>query len=119
VADNKPSKGAGYARWASVFNLKQMAQTMNYLTEHGLLDYADLAAKAAEATERYNALSERIKTAEQRMAEIAVLKTHIINYAKTREVYVATARPVIPSSSRQSMRVKYCCIRRPRKPLMS
>ena len=102
MADNKPSKGAGYARWASVFNLKQMAQTMNYLTEHGLLDYADLAAKAAE-----------------RMAEIAVLKTHIINYAKTREVYVATARPVIPSSSRQSMRVKYCCIRRPRKPLMS
>ncbi|NBI18788.1 hypothetical protein D1644_14805, partial [Neglecta sp. 59] len=27
-------KGAGYARWAKVFNLKQMAQTMNYLTEH-------------------------------------------------------------------------------------
>ncbi len=32
-------KGPGYARWASVFNLNQMAQTMNYLTEHGLLDY--------------------------------------------------------------------------------
>ena len=27
-------KGAGYARWAKVFNLKQMAQTMNYLSEH-------------------------------------------------------------------------------------
>ena len=82
-------KGAGYARWASVFNLKQMAQTMNYLTEHGLLDYADLAAKADEATGRYHELSARIKAAEQRMAEIAVLKTHIINYAKTRDVYVA------------------------------
>ena len=46
-------KGAGYARWAKVFNLKQMAQTMNYL------------------------------------AESAVLRTHIVNYAKTREVYVA------------------------------
>ena len=82
-------KGAGYARWASVFNLKQMAQTMNYLTEHGLLGYADLAAKAAAATERYNGLSEKIKAAERRMAEIAVLKTHIINYSKTRDVYVA------------------------------
>ena len=82
-------KGAGYARWDSVFNLKQMAQTMNYLTEHGLLGYADLAAKAAAATERYNGLSEKIKAAEQRMAEIAVLKTHIINYSKTRDVYVA------------------------------
>ena len=85
----RDGKGAGYARWASVFNLKQMAQTMNYLTEHGLLDYADLAAKAAAATERYNGLSEKIKAAERRMAEIAVLKTHIINYSKTRDVYVA------------------------------
>ncbi len=82
-------KGAGYARWASVFNLKQMAQTLNYLTEHGLLDYADLTARADEATSRYNSLSGQIKAAEQRMAEIAVLKTHIINYSKTREVYVA------------------------------
>ena len=82
-------KGAGYARWASVFNLKQMAQTMNYLTEHGLLDYADLTAKADEATARYNGLSGQIKAAEKRIAEIAVLKTHIINYSKTRDTYIA------------------------------
>ena len=44
---------------------------------------------ADEATARYNALSGQIKAAEQRMAEIAVLKTHIINYAKTRDTYVA------------------------------
>ena len=66
-------KGAGYARWAKVFNLKQMAQTLNYLSEHGLLDYADLKAKTAEATARYHALSDQIKAAEKRMAEIAVL----------------------------------------------
>ena len=82
-------KGAGYARWASVFNLKQMAQTMNYLTEHGLLDYADLAAKTDEAKTRCNGLLDKIKASEKRMAEIAVLKTHIINYSKTRDVYVA------------------------------
>ena len=82
-------KGAGYARWARTFNLKQMAQTLNYLTEHGLLDYADLTAKATETTDRYHELSEKIKAAEKRMGEIAVMKTHIINYAKTRDVYVA------------------------------
>ncbi len=82
-------KGAGYARWASVFNLKQIAQTMNYLSENGLLDYADLKAKTAEVSASYNALSKKIKAAEKRIAEIAVLKTHIINYAKTREVYAA------------------------------
>ena len=82
-------KGAGYVRWAKVFNLKQMAQTMNYLTEHNLLEYAVLEEKAAAATAHHNELSVRIKAAEKRMAEIAVLRTHIINYAKTRETYVA------------------------------
>ena len=82
-------KGAGYMRWASSFNLKQMAQTLNYLTEHKLLDYADHSKKAAGASAEYHDLSGKIKAAEKRMAEIAVLKTHIINYAKTREIYTA------------------------------
>lgn len=82
-------KGAGYERWAKVFNLKQMAQTMNYLTEHNLLEYAVLEETAAAATAHNNELSEQIKAAEKRMAEIAVLRTHIINYSKTRDVYVA------------------------------
>lgn len=82
-------KGAGYAQWAKVFNLKQMAQTMNYLTEHGLLDYSDLSEKTDTATARYNNLSAQIKAAETRMAEISVLRQHIINYAKTRNTYIA------------------------------
>ena len=82
-------KGAGYVRWAKVFNLKQMAQTVNYLTEHNLLEYAVLEEKAAAATARHNELSAKIKAAEKRMAEIAVLRTHIINYAKTRDTYEA------------------------------
>lgn len=79
----------GYERWAKVFNVKQMAQTYNYLREHGLLDYEELEVRAAAATERYHALSAQIKAAEGRMGEIAVLKTHIANYAKTRDVYAA------------------------------
>ena len=82
-------KGAGYTRWAKVFNLKQMAQTMNYLSENNLLEYALLEEKAAAVTAHRNELSAQIKAAEKRMAEIAVLRTHIVNYAKTREVYVA------------------------------
>ena len=69
--------------------MKQMAKTYNYLNENNLLSYEELAVKTAAASERFNELASRIKTAEKRMAEIAVLKTHIINYAKTREVYVA------------------------------
>src|SRR5699024_3628587 len=82
-------KGKGYERWAKVFNLKQMAQTMTYLSEHDLLDYAVLAAKAAAAAERHNDLRAQIKSAEKRMEEIATLRTHISQYAKTRDTYMA------------------------------
>lgn len=82
-------KGAGCARWATLFNLKQMAQTAAYLQENELLDYGTLAEKASAASARYHAISGRIKAAEKRMAEIAVMRTHIINHAKTRDTYVA------------------------------
>jgi len=77
-----------YERWAKSFNLKQMAQTVLYLQEHNLLNYADLAEKAESSSVKFRKLSNQIKDAETRMAEISVLRTHIVNYAKTREVYV-------------------------------
>ena len=80
-------KGDGYARWAKVFNLKQMAQTMNYLMEHGLTDYNELSQKAASASSTFHELSNQIKTCEKQLSEIAVLRTHILNYIKTRDIY--------------------------------
>ena len=82
-------KGVGYERWAKVFNVKQMAQTYNYLREHGLLDYGELEKKASAATEQFHALSAQIKAAETRMAEIAVLRGHIVNFAKTKKTFDA------------------------------
>ena len=82
-------KGKGYERWAKVFNLKQMAQTMAYLSEHNLLEYATLKDKAATASARYDAVSARLKAVENRMAELSELRTQIIHYVKTREVYAA------------------------------
>ena len=54
-----------------------------------LLEYTVLEEKATAATAHHNDLLAQIKAAEKRMAEIDVLRTHIVNYAKTREVYVA------------------------------
>lgn len=82
-------KGPAYERWAKTFNLKQMAHTLNYLTENNLLSYEALSEKATEVSARFHTLSAQIKATEKRMAEIAVLRTHIINYSKTRDVYVA------------------------------
>ena len=82
-------KGAGYEQWAKKFNLKQMARTVAYLQEHGLMDRAVLDAKAADASALFHRLSTEIKDAEKRMAEIAVLRTQIVNYVKTRDTYAA------------------------------
>lgn len=82
-------KGPGYEKWAKKYNLKQMAQTVAYLQDHDLMDYETLVDKATSAAERYRKISEEIKSAEQRMAEIAAMEKQIINYARTREVYLA------------------------------
>lgn len=80
-------KGKGYEQWAKIFNLKQMAQTVNFLQEHKLLAYSDLEEKAKKCAAAFDELNTQIKTAEKRMAEIGVLKNLIINYAKTRDIY--------------------------------
>ena len=82
-------KGVGYERWAKIFNLKEAAKTLNFLIDNDLTDYDELTARAAQAGDDFNASSKRIKQLETRMAEIAQLKTHIIRYSKTREVYAA------------------------------
>ena len=82
-------KGAGYERWAKIFNLKEAAKTLNSLVENDLTDYDELAARAEQAGDRFDEVSRHIKQLEGRMAEVAQLKTHIINYSKTREVYAA------------------------------
>jgi len=82
-------KGVGYERWAKKFNIKQMAQTLNFLTEHKLLEYDQLAEKAAEASARFRTLSANMKTQQARLQEISALRTHIFQYRKTRDVYTA------------------------------
>ena len=82
-------KGAGYERWAKVFNLKQMAQTLNYLSENNLMNIEDLTAKTDAAIALVHELQVTIRETEKRMAELHALKEHIINYVKTREVYAA------------------------------
>lgn len=85
----KDKKSPAYQRWATVYNLKQMSQTFLYLREHDLTDMDKLSKAADEATERFNELNTKIKAAEKRLAEIQVLKKHIVNYRKTKDTYVA------------------------------
>ena len=82
-------KGKGYEHWAKLFNLKQVSAALVFLQDHNIRDYDELEKIASGNSDRFNQLSEEIKGKEKRLTEIAVLKTHIINYVKTKEVYVS------------------------------
>lgn len=82
-------KGAGYERFAKIYNIKQVSKALLFLQEHDCRDYEELAKRASGAADRFADISAKIKSAEARMAEIQVLRTHIINYSKTKDVYVA------------------------------
>lgn len=80
-------KGAGYERWAKVFNLKQMAKTMVYLSEQGVTSYEALAQKAEDVSNRFTELREQYQATSNQLVANLKLKKHIIQYLKTHEVY--------------------------------
>ena len=84
----RAGKGAGYERWAKVFNIKQLSQAVLYLKEHGDMSYAELKEKSDGVTVDFNALSAQIKELESKMNANAELQKQIVNYAKTQAVYV-------------------------------
>ncbi|MDO4648546.1 MAG: relaxase/mobilization nuclease domain-containing protein [Eubacteriales bacterium] len=80
-------KSGGYTRWAKVFNLKQMAQAMLFMEEHGIKSYEELHEKANIVSQRQEELLASVKADEDRLQEIAVLKIHKVNYLKAKDVF--------------------------------
>jgi hypothetical protein len=80
-------KGAGYAQWAKVFNLKEAAKTLIFLKENGIDSYEDLKKKSTSASGDFAALTKRIRETETRQKEIAELQKQIGAYGKTRDIY--------------------------------
>lgn len=87
IQNKLQSKGPGYRRWASVYNLKQMSKTLLFLRDHKIESMEQLSQAVAQITAQRDALLASIQKADNRLSEIAALKKHIINYSKTRSVY--------------------------------
>ena len=83
----KQGKGASYAKWATVYNLKQMAAALQYLQENNLLVYEDLAAKAEAANGRFYGAGDKLKRTETAMKRNADIKAAVVDYARTRPVF--------------------------------
>ena len=83
----RSGKGAAYARWAKVYNLKQMAAALQYLKEHQLFEYDDLAVKTDAATERFHTLAGDIQQTEAELSHVSNLMAAVVQYAKTRPAF--------------------------------
>ena len=66
-----------------------MAKTRIFLKEQGIGSMEELREKADTAASEFDRIAKDLKAAEQRLVEIAALKKHIVNYAKTRDAYIA------------------------------
>ena len=82
-------KGAGYERWAKMYNLKAAAKAVLFLQENGIRTMEQLQEKTEAVTNHGHELLASVKASEKKMAEITALRKHIVNYVKTRETYIA------------------------------
>ena len=83
----RQGKGPAYARWAKVYNLKQMAAALQFLQAHGLTDYDALAEQTSAAVDRFHALAGEIQSAEAQLSNTSDLMAAVVSYAKTRPVF--------------------------------
>lgn len=82
----KYGKGAAYEQWTKIFNVKQAANTVNFLTENNI-DYQKLEQKIQYRTKQFNEISSQLKQKEKQIKEVLELKTNIIYYARTIDIY--------------------------------
>ena len=88
VSSSWYGKNGGYVQWAKKYNVKQFAESILFLQQHAIHDKKTLDALVDGSSAKYHELMKTIKDAEEKMATNKVIKTHIINYAKTRETYI-------------------------------
>ena len=79
-------KGAGYERWAKVFNLKQLAKSLALLSEHGVSTEVELAQRIDELQSQYSEALEVVKDLETRIEENRELSRHVSAYLQNWKV---------------------------------
>ena len=82
----KAQQSAGYARWAKLYNLKQAAKALNFLTEHQIESYEGLESRLDEISTANDAAAAALKAVERRLGEMALLIKQISTYKQTRPV---------------------------------
>lgn len=78
-----------YEHKVNLMILKEIARTLNYLTENNLLQYADLEKKTEDIHSSYTHISSELKNVEARLREVQTFIKNISNYQRLKPVYDA------------------------------
>jgi len=99
-------KGAGYERWAKVFNLKQLSKTLLFLQEHGIQSEAELNSAIGKADTAVSETTAVIKDLEQRIAANRELQTQVVNYHRGHGVAAQAKGVKNPAAFREEHRAE-------------
>ena len=83
----KAQQSAGYRRWATIENLKRIADTSNFLTEHGIGSYEELLDRCEATTVSVAKLKANLRDTGAKIDELALKIKHVGTYRQLKPIY--------------------------------
>ena len=83
----KAQQSAGYRRWATIENLKRIADTSNFLTEHGIGNYEELVDRCEAASASIARLKADLRDTGAKVDELALKMKHVATYRQLKPIY--------------------------------
>ena len=83
----KAQQSAGYRHWATIENLKRIAETTNFLTEHHIHSYADLLTDCQAAENTCAEIKNSLRDTETSMKTLALEIKYAAVYRQLKPIY--------------------------------
>ena len=83
----KAQQSAGYRHWATIENLKRIAETSNFLTEHGIGSMEELTERCEAASASAARLKAELRETGARIEELTLKMKHVAAYRQLKPVY--------------------------------
>ena len=83
----KAQQSAGYRRWATIENLKRIADTSNFLTEHGIGSYEELLDRCEAASASVAQLKADLRDTGAKVDELTLKMKHVATYRQLKPIY--------------------------------
>ena len=83
----KAQQSAGYRHWATIENLKRIAETSNFLTEHGIGSMEELTECCEAASASAARLKAELRETGARIEELTLKMKHVAAYRQLKPIY--------------------------------